>query len=55
MNSNHENQKSLKHPRFNIQIMQVQNYIIDYDTGGFLKYKLYENSKSRPVSIICFV
>ncbi|XP_060845375.1 sodium-dependent proline transporter-like [Rhopalosiphum padi] len=49
MNSNHENQKSLKHPRFNIQIMQVQNYIIDYDTGGFLKYKLYENSKSRPL------
>ncbi|XP_026815927.1 sodium-dependent proline transporter-like [Rhopalosiphum maidis] len=49
MNSDHENQKSLRHPRFNIQIMQVQNYIIDYDTGGFLKYKLYENSKSRPI------
>jgi len=51
MDSNYENDVlQNKHPRF--KILQLQNYVIDYDTGGFVKFKLYENSKSRPVSII---
>ncbi|KAF0761726.1 sodium-dependent proline transporter-like, partial [Aphis craccivora] len=47
MDSNYENDVlQNKHPRF--KILQLQNYVIDYDTGGFVKFKLYENSKSRP-------
>lgn len=54
MNSNYESGVlQNKHPRF--KILQLQNYVIDYDTGGFVKFKLYENSKSRPVSIIFII
>ncbi|KAE9543974.1 hypothetical protein AGLY_001663 [Aphis glycines] len=48
MNTNYESGVlQNKHPRF--KILQLQNYVIDYDTGGFVKFKLYENSKSRPL------
>jgi len=44
----HENQLP-NYPRF--YMWQLQDNIHDYDTGGFMKFKLYGNSKSRPVGI----
>lgn len=48
MNDNHENHLP-NHPR--LYMWQLQDNINDYDTGGFVKFKLYGNTKSRPVGI----
>lgn len=48
MNDNHENHLP-NHPR--LYMWRLQDNINDYDTGGFVKFKLYENTKSRPVGI----
>jgi len=49
MNDYHENHLP-NYPKF--YMWQLQDNINDYDTGGFMKFKLYGNSKSRPVGNI---
>jgi len=49
MNDNHENHLP-NHPK--LYMWRLQDNLNDYDTGGFVKFKLYGNTKSRSVCIL---
>jgi len=49
MNDNHENYLP-NHPK--LYMWRLQDNLNDHDTGGFVKFKLYGNTKSRPVGIL---
>ncbi|XP_022174038.1 sodium-dependent noradrenaline transporter-like [Myzus persicae] len=46
MDAHHENYLP-NHPR--LYMWRLQDNINDFDKGGFVKFKLYRNSKSRPL------
>ncbi|XP_029341063.1 sodium-dependent proline transporter-like [Acyrthosiphon pisum] len=46
MKDNHENHLP-NHPK--LYMWRLQDNLNDYDTGGFMKFKLYGNTKSRPL------